>query len=159
MRNGFTLIEIILAIALLAVFLPAFIYVISFSTQAVSQGEKFSKAYSLGQEQMEAIIKLKNDAGANWDWTTTPVNTAAGEYYQPQLTAGAWVLGSKTTTPATSEFTKLVQIKPVKRCGSAICDEAWGVTDPYSREISVEVIWSERGQEQNVELVTIVNNI
>ena len=158
--KGFTLVEIMLSVALLAVFIPAFIYVFSFSTFAVSQGENYSQAYSIGQEQMEAILTLKNTGGSVWDWTTTPSNTAAGEYYQPSQTAGVWSLGAKTTTPAASgEFTKLVEIKEVKRCGNTICSDAWGVVDQHSREIVVTVKWKENGQDTSVDLITIVNNI
>lgn len=158
--KGFTLIEIMLSIALLAIFIPALIYALGFSTFTVSQGEKFTIASSAAQEQMEAVIKLKNENGSNWDWVNTPDYTSTGEYYQPQLVSGAWQLGSKTTIPSeTDGFTKVVEINQVKRCAKDLCDDSWGITDPHSRKVTVKVTWKENGQDQTVSLTSLLTNI
>lgn len=160
MNKGFTLVEIMLSIALLSAFVPAFIYVFSFSSFSVIQSNNYSQAYTLGQEQIEAILNLKSLSGANWDWVNTPINTNLGEYYQPSETMGNWTLGNKTTSPLQSDkFTKLVEITDIKRCGNAICNEPWGIVDLYSRKITVTINWKENGQDTNIKLLTIVNNI
>lgn len=157
MTKGFTLIEIMIGIALAAIILPALVFAFSFSLQAARQGEKYTKAYALAQEQMEAIYAIrKNDVV--WDWETTPANTVSGEYYQPQLVSDTWQLGSKTTNPTeVGGYTKKVQVEAVKRDASGnLSSDPWATVDDYSRWITVTVSWQQNGQNEEVELNSLV---
>lgn len=154
-EKGFSLIEILIAVGLIAIFIPAIGIIFSMSIFSASQGEKFSQAYSQAQEQMEAIYFLKSKGGLDWDWVSTPVNTSAGEYYQPSQIGGVWQLGGKTTTPDGIEgFTKKVEVFQVMRCGQVICDI--GGIDDNSRKVVVFVSWQERGENNEVKLETYV---
>jgi prepilin-type N-terminal cleavage/methylation domain-containing protein len=159
MKKGFSLVEVVLSVALLAVFLPAFIHLFSFSTFATSQGEKFTKAHAIAQEQMEAVIFLKNEGGSDWDWTSKPVDTASGQNYQPQFSAGTWDLGPiQSSEPLPVDgYTKKVGIRRILRCGVTICE--FGAPDNFSREVTVIVGWTENGKDQEVELKTLVTRI
>lgn len=160
MSKGFTLVEVLLAVTLLAVFVLGLTQLLSFSVLTVKQGENFTKGNALAQEQLEALINLKNIGGPQWDWINTPVNTNPNEYYQPIYSGGSWQLGAKTTTPDLSvPQVKLIEIKPVKRCGFDLCTDVWGILDPHSRLITVTVKWLERGLDQQVVLSTVVNHI
>lgn len=152
--SGFSLVEIIIAVGVAAIFLPAIGVILSFALGSSSQGEQFSQAYTLAQEGMEAIIYLKSQNDDFWDWLTTPENTLVGEYYQPSQVGEAWQLNGKTTTPAVTQepFTRKIEITEVRRCGFAICDDPLAPVDPYSRKITVYVSWSEKGQEQEAKL-------
>lgn len=154
-EKGFSLVEIIIAVGLVAIFVPAIGIIFSLSIFSASQGEKYSQAYSLAQEQMEALYSLKSESGAGWDWISTPVNTTAGEYYQPYQTGGVWQLGEKTSVPVETEgFIKKVEILPVMRCGQEICEI--GGLDDASRKAIVYVLWNEKGEEKEVKLETYV---
>ena len=59
MKNGFSLVEILMAVALSAVFIPALVHIYSLSIFSTSQGEKFSQGTALAQEQMEAVYFVK----------------------------------------------------------------------------------------------------
>lgn len=156
-NKGFTLVEILIAIALAAILLPAVGMILSFSIFSSSQGENFSKAYRLAQEGMEAIVYLKSQNNASWDWVATPGNTGINEFYQPSQSGGVWQLGTKTPSPTvTSEiFTRKIQINSVERCGFAIC-AIGGILDPHTRKITTHVLWTERDQPQEVKLETYV---
>ncbi len=156
---GFTLVEIIVAVALAAIFLPAIGKALSLALQSSSQGESFNQAYALGQEGTEAIMNLKNIGDSNWNWTTTPGNTGVGQYYQPNQSAGVWVLGSVTSTPTVTKapFTRTVEINEVRRCGSDICTNPGAPVDSTPRKIITTVNWLERGQPQKVVLTTYVS--
>ncbi len=160
MKRGFTLIEIMLAIALSMVILPALVNVLGFSLTATKQGERYTKAYAMAQEQMEAIYDLKEKGDTNWDWTTKPVETSTGEYYQPALVSGEWQLGAKTTTPAAiNGFTKKVEIVCVKRDGSGNVDNSGTCDDVNypSKLVTVYVEWEEKGQDERVEITSLVS--
>jgi prepilin-type N-terminal cleavage/methylation domain-containing protein len=155
--KGFTLIELIVAIGLSLIFIPAVGTLLSNSVFTASQGENFTKASSLAREQMEAIYSIKQIGDSTWDWDSTPTGTLSGEYYQPTLVAGVWQLGTKTTTPVeVNGFTKTVEIKDV--CRDPVSDEivTCGAIDSGSREVIVTVSWQERGKLQTVELTSYV---
>lgn len=158
--NGFSLIEILIAIALVAIFLPATFYVFSISITSASQGEKFTQGYSLAQEGMEAIIYLKSQNDSFWDWVSIPANTSPGQYYQPTQGGGNWQLGTTTTAPAVTKapFTRKVEIGDIYRCGLTICAEtdSGSMIDPYSRIVTVYVSWPEKNQTEEVKLETYV---
>lgn len=160
-KNGFSLLEIIITIGLVAIFIPAIGVIFSLSVFSASQGEKFSQAYALAQEQMEAIYFLKSCDDSAWDWETTPVNTSIGEYYQLSNSGGTWQLGAKTTTSVSDgEFTKKVAILPVFRIpplpGGEISQESWAVEDLTTRKIEILVSWNERGEKQEIRLSSYV---
>jgi len=159
MNKGFTLIEIMMSVALTAVVLPALVLSLGFSLKTARQGEKYTMAYSLAQEQMEAVNNIKNSGDATWEWTVdSPYNTAAGEYYQPYLDSGVWKLGTRTTAPLSYDgYTKKVEIKEVNRDASGnISDESWAMPDDLSRWINVYVIWYENGEVEEIKLTSLI---
>ena len=137
MKNGFSLIEILIAIAVAAVVLPAVIILISFGSFTSGQGETYTKAYAIAQKEMEYIYGQK--AGWVWD-ASSPVNN---------------------TSVATEDiFTKTVKIEGVLRCsldGNKICST--GSNDDTTRKVTVEVSWNERGKNQDVTIESYVAKI
>jgi prepilin-type N-terminal cleavage/methylation domain-containing protein len=163
MNKGFTLVEILLAVALSAVFLPVLIKIFSLSLFSVSQGEKFSQAYALAQEQMEAIYEIRDQGGINWDWTNTPSYTdiASGEYYQPNLISGKWLLGTKKNSSIlpseTGGFIKKIEINEVKRdVNGNLYTGVGSLEDKSSRFITVLISWKENGKDQEVKVDSLV---
>ena len=155
-NKGFTLIEIIISIGLAAIILPALFFVFSFSLTSASQGENFTKAYSLAQKDMESVFYMKDQGIDVWDWGDTSLNTGSGEYYQPNLVAGSWELGDKKIVipEPVDGFTRKVEISDVGRCGLNICDS--GTYDGTTKKITVTIGWLEKGQDQEVKLESYV---
>ena len=148
-NKGFLLIEILIAIALAAIFLPAIGLILSFGLNAASGGDKNLTANGLAQEGMEAIYYLKSQNDVNWDWSSTPVNTdpTIKEYYQPKQVGGVWQLESKTTTPTVTKdpYTRKIEI------GDGFSG------DPSSRKITVYVTWSDNYGPEEVKLESYVS--
>ena len=149
-NHGFLLIEILIAIALAAIFLPAIGLILSFGLNAASGGDKMVTANGLAQEGMEAIYYLKSQNDANWDWSSnSPTNTdpAKKEYYQPYKNAvGVWQLGPTTTAPTITKdpYTRKIEI------GDGFSG------DPSSRKIIVHVTWSDNNGPEEVKLESYV---
>ena len=158
-KNGFTLIELIIAIGLSALFLPALVFVFSFSLGAASQGESYTQAYAIAQENMEAIYFLKKN-DTNWNWESAPVNTTnPDDYYQPYKTSGKWNLGLITPSPQSKNgYTVTVKILPVYRDSDEnITEDQSESTDPFTRKIIVYASWMEKGELTDIELVSYVS--
>jgi prepilin-type N-terminal cleavage/methylation domain-containing protein len=156
-QDGFTLIELIIAIGLAALLLPAIIAVFSFSLTSAVQGENFTQAYALAQQEMEAVYYLRGQS--DWDWEGSDLNTDTGEFYQPQKVGDLWQLGGKTTTPTDFEgFTKTVEVNEVRRyLGSGeITNDPIAPIDSSTRKITVNILWKENGQDQSVKLESYV---
>lgn len=147
MKNrGFTLIELVIAIGLAALFIPAMVYVFSFSLGSASQGEKYTQAYAIAQEQMEAIYYLKEN-DPSWDWNNGSLNTVAGEYYQPKSSGSGWILGPKTTSP--------IQVDGYMAKVEILTGET---ADSESRTIVVTVLWEDGGAPSDISLMSYVTN-
>lgn len=157
MKKGFTLIEIMITIALAAIIFPAVTRVFSLSIQSASQGEKYTKAYILAQQYMEGVLSMKKN-NISWDWTTTPINTNSGEYYQPTFVSGEWSLGPITTSPSETEgFTSTVQISEVRRdVNGNISSDPWALTDSDSRWAIVSVSWKEKGYPEKINIKSLI---
>lgn len=156
-KSGFSLIEIIVAVGLAAIFLPAIGVMLSSALSSSIQGENFSKAYRLAQEGMEAVVYLKSQNAPSWDWINTPDNTTPGQYYQPTQTGGIWQLGGKTTTLVVtpSPFTRKIEVTQICRDASRVlsdCNNPGASVDQYSRKITTYVSWPEKGQTQEAKL-------
>jgi prepilin-type N-terminal cleavage/methylation domain-containing protein len=159
-QGGFTLIELIIAVGLAALLLPAIITVFSFSLSSASQGENFTQAYALAQQEMEAVYYLKAQDETIWNWDDSNPNTNPGEYYQPQKIGDSWSLGGKTTTPTedANGFTSKIEIVEVRRypVSEIITDDPLAPINNLTRKIIVDVSWKENGQDQKVTLESYV---
>ncbi len=160
-QQGFTFVELLISVGLIAIFVPAIYRALSFSILESRQGEQFSVAWTLAREGMESVFSLKSHGGASWDWEYTPSNTPVGSFYQPAVSGGSWQLGSITSTPSvtTATFTRTVSIDEVRRCGIpavTICSDLLAQVDKYTRKITVTVSWPDPGGTQTVSLMSYV---
>jgi len=128
---GFTFIEIIIALGLAALLLPALGRALSFSIRVASQGEKFTQATALAQQGMENVYAQKSQ---NWS-----------------------LLSDGPTTTPFPPFTRTVTVSGVKRNLSGNIDSG-GSTDPNTKFIQIVVFWPEVGGDQNVTLNSYVTN-
>lgn len=159
-KKGFSLIEIMLAIALSAVLIPAFVSAFHFSIFSTSQGENFSKAYGRAQEQMEAVYFLKNTGDPSWDWENTPEETPEGSFYHIEKSGDSWILANDPIVSDSTDdvqFTQKISIKDVRRLADGSIDPS-GTIDPErpSKFVTVYVEWMENGQTQSVSLDSLV---
>lgn len=155
-QAGFTFVEIIIALGLAAILLPALSRALSFSLRVAAQGETFSQAYALAQEDMEAVYYIKSNDPTNWAWDSS---SPADGTYQPTKSGSAWALGSLVTTPVVSPapFTRTVQVTSVNRDISGNIS-ATGTQDPKTKLVHVVVSWPEATEMQQVTLDSYVTN-
>lgn len=82
-ERGFTFVELLISLGLVAIFIPAIYRALSFSLLESRQGEQFSVAWSMAREGMESIFAQKD----SWAWTSTdPINGSTETYPQVPYT-------------------------------------------------------------------------
>lgn len=126
-QAGFTFVEIIIALGLAAILLPALGQALSFSIRVATQGEKFSQAYNLAQQGMEQIYAQKSQ---NWS----------------ALANSTYTIG---------QYTRDITIESILRCGVPpawdICPDG-NPDDGNTKKITVVVSWPETGGMQTASL-------
>jgi len=153
-NKGFSVIEIIIVIAIVAVGLINLLGVAAFSLKISAIIKQTSQADSLTKEAIEATRAFRD--GTDWDSNGLGVlNTGSSNPYYPELDAGsAWKL-----TPGTEiigVFTRKVIFERVSRDGSGDIETVYSVgnDDPETRKIIATVSWSNR----KVEIITYLTN-
>lgn len=149
--GGFTLLEVIVAIALLLTFTIGTLAANTLATRTITINQKRSQANRLAHEAMEAILSIR---AASFTFISS------GTFY-PVSTPTGWSLVSGTQQ--VEEFTRSITITPASRaiaCEADICDlvSAGGITDPNTRHVSVSVVWDEESGNQNITLSNLITN-
>ncbi len=161
-EKAFTLIEILVALAVAAIFLPALGKTLTFAVTSSSQGDMYSQAYAKSQQDLEAMYYIKDNRADIWDWETIPSETSNSEYYQVAKSGDSWSLsGGKMTASSLSSvdgFTSSIQVFPVRRYadGELVENETDGAPDPYTKKVVSKVMWQGTNGVEEVSLSSYV---
>src|SRR3990172_8303680 len=105
--KGQSLIELLIVMALTAIFLPALISGLTSSREGKAQSQQREEAYTLLKEGEEAVRIVRE---RNWDEIETNGN------YIAQLSGSSYVLTPITVTPTPANgFTRLINIEETIR--------------------------------------------
>lgn len=148
-RNGFTLIEAMLSMALLLLLSLGSVSANRLATTAVTINELRSGANTLAVQGAEALLSVRAD---NF------LGLSPGTYH-PFFDGTKWALVSGQET--VGKFTRSIVLKPVMRsltCFSEVCDitTAGGVTDDGSLTSEVKVSWKQSGQQKEIVLSSLI---
>ncbi len=129
-KRGASLIELLIAIGVLAIFLPALATGIIYSGRGKVQEETRVQAVSKLRETEEALRQVR-EAG----WNSFSAN---GTYY-PRVSASAWGLVSGASTSA--GLTTSVVISDVYRDSNGVIASS-GTVDPSTKKVVTTVSWN-----------------
>ncbi|MDP2864353.1 MAG: hypothetical protein Q8N73_01680 [bacterium] len=154
-NKGISVVEILVAIAILLIISTSLLGLINFSLRAVSLTKQTTKANTLAQEAMEAVRNFRDQTS----WEDNGLgNLTAGVAYHPQKTADLppkWVLVSGEET--IDIFTRKVVFETVYRDENDDIAQ-FGAEDPDTQKATVTVSWTERGKAHQLVLVTYFTN-
>lgn len=153
-KAGFSLLEVLVAVAIISIFIPAIAQLLYSGLRSTTQGQAYSKAYMLAEQAMEAVFYLKANDKNQWDWISKPVNTSENQYYQLTKVAGKWQLGTITENPVedTNSYTTTVQIFPVRRdSNGSITEDETSPVDVTTRFIKVKVTFDDQHDRSSIE--------
>lgn len=133
-QAGQLLIELLVAMAVSAILLPAIATGFVASREGKSQQRQRLDAVSLLKEAEEAV-RIVREAG----WAGIATNGT----YHPVIAGGTWTLS--VGSEVTNGFTRSVVIRDVQRNGSGDIVVSGGSTDPSTKKIDMTVSWGTFG--------------
>jgi type II secretory pathway pseudopilin PulG len=130
--SGQTLVEMLVAIGLAAIMLPALATAIIASREGRAQDAERLQASALLRQATEAVRSVREKG-----WTAFAVNGT----YHPTLSVNAWVLtaGSETI----GSFTRKVVVADVQRNSLGVIVTSGGTVDGSTKKVTVEVSWTD----------------
>lgn len=129
--RGQSLIELLIAIGLTAILLPALLTGLVASREGKAQEAERLQALGLLREANEAVRSVREK-----NWSNMVVN---GTYY-PVISGSTWSLNSGTET--IGNFSRQIVIEPVQRATSGAIVSNGGITDPSTKKITTQVAWN-----------------
>ena len=153
-KKGISIIEMLVAVAILGVTLTSIFGLINFSLTAANLTKQTTQANALAQETMEAVRSFRDRTVWNGDGLGI---LTVGSAYHPEKTVAPFewtlLLGQETI----DIFTREVVFATVYRdINDNIVDS--GTEDPATKKAMVAVFWQERGRDHKIELVTYFTN-
>jgi prepilin-type N-terminal cleavage/methylation domain-containing protein len=159
LKQGFSLVELILSLAILAVLTSTIIIVLSYMNKVtLVKGKKFD-AVNYGQEAMEALLSLKDEDFIAID----PGSTPKTYYVSVNETSQTWDLTQvpdETTVPSENGMKRIVTLERVLANGTpttpkiikATITVKWNAINGMSDRISLEILLSSWSRNLNAVL-------
>lgn len=152
MKNkGFTLVEVLVSMALLMSFIAGLMGLTQMSIRASSRGRMKARVETILNKTMEEVMAVRASNFGSLD---------EGSFY-PKSVAGSWTLVAGDED--LGDVSRRVEITRVQRevsCGGErVCPivESGGVVDPVTFKAKVKVEWQEDGETKEEELESLLS--
>lgn len=129
-NQGQLLVELLVALAMMAILIPAVTAGFIASRQGKAQERQRLEATALAREAGEAV-RVVRDAG----WS----NVATSGTYHPEIIGTTWILASGPVS--VNGYTESVTIADVRRDGTGKIVESGSTVDPSTKKITATVSW------------------
>lgn len=130
--SGASLVELLLAIALFSIMLPALMTGFVASREGRAQQSQRYEATLLMSEAEEAVRSVREQG-----WTAIEANGV----FHPQVNAGSWELVSGTET--LGEYQRQIIVSDAYRDSSGDIVGLGGTVDPSTKQIDISVSWTQ----------------
>ncbi|MBN2838777.1 MAG: prepilin-type N-terminal cleavage/methylation domain-containing protein [Fusobacteriaceae bacterium] len=148
--NGFILIEVLIAIALFAVFASAMISMILGSLVVLEKGADYSYAANLSQESLEAIKVIENESWNQMIYDKSALGFEDG-----------WFLAGEGTEERIGKFNRYIEFSPVFRDENKNIVSSTSLTamlDVNSLNIESVVSWENNNKELSLSNALLITN-
>lgn len=149
--RAFNLIEIIVALFLVVVIVPAINNTLSLSVRSLSTAEREVEAAYLAAEALEAVRNLRD---ASW---STNIANKSGTYYLV-LSGNNWVIQEANSGLVNNLFSRVVTIANVSRDNEDNIVTSGGTVDVNTKLVTSTVSWETPNGARTVTLRTYLTN-
>ena len=154
-NKGISLIEILVAVAIISSVLISLLGLTSFCLRITSIINQTNKANNMAQEMMEQIRNFRDVTSWNVDGLGA-ITSNIDYYIQKSGTPATWQLIQGTET--VNGFTRKVVFEDVMRNLDDDIVDSGGVNDPNTKKVTVTISWEERGNSRQIELLSYFTN-
>jgi len=156
-QKGFTIVEIIVAIAIIVSALGAILGFFSFEAKVAERERMRLKAISLAEEAMEATRNFRN----NTTWSSTGIgNLSVGIDYHPASSSAGWDIISGIEN--INEFSRKIVFNKVSRDANSNIESTYDPNpsndDPNTRKVIVTISWADREGQMSETIKTYITN-
>lgn len=157
-KRGISAIEILIAVAIIALTLTTLLSLAAFSLRASLLTKEAIRAKNIAQEVLEAVRNFRD--GTTWDNGLKTLSTGESNPYYPEKDSSVppeWnlVAGEEIT----NGFTRKVIFYDVQRDPvNHNIVESGGTDDPGTKKVKAVVFWQERGKTHQIELITFLTD-
>ena len=154
MKKGFTLVELMVAVALMSIGILAMGESFSFIQRGIQASKNKTIASNLAQEKMQ-ILKQKNY------YTIVPTGAAYTDYveeFEPDIPYDAYFFPPESLQEAGVNYTRYTYIQVVREDSGEIVTLSPDVPDTGMRMITVTATWREKGELKKVQMSSVVSN-
>lgn len=130
-KAGQTLVELLIAIGLSAIILPALAVGFMASRDGRVQEQKRIEAVGVYQETLETIRSIRERG-----WTTFAINGT----YHPVINGNAWIFATGPETMG--DFTRQIVVENVERDANGAIVASGGTVDPSTKKVTITVTWT-----------------
>lgn len=130
-KHGQMLVELLMAIGITTILLPALLTGLVASRSGKAQQNQRIQAISFMKEGVEAVRSVRDN-----DWTSFAVNGT----YHPAISGSAWTLAAGSET--INGMTRQIVITDVSRDSNGLIVSSGGTVDPSTKQIVVTVSWT-----------------
>ncbi len=131
-QKGQLLVEILLAIAITAIMLPALLTGLFSSKQGKAQQAQRVQAVALMKEAEEVVRNVRNQG-----WSVFATNGT----FHPLISGNSWTLASGNET--VNGLTRSVTVSDVYRNSSGVVVSSGGTLDPSTKRVYIQITWGE----------------
>lgn len=151
-QKGISVVEIIIAIAVVSTVFFAISQVSILALRASADRNTKAKALAIAQEGMEAMRSIR-DAG----WAANIASLNFGAAYYITASSSQWTLTQINPGLIENQFTRTVVLDNVSRNINDDIVDTGGTNDVYTKKVTVTVSWGSQGK--NVKLVGYIMDI
>jgi len=151
MHKGFSIIEVIIAIAIALMVFVGIYEIFIISTVATKQNIQKTQATHLAEEAIDVMKSLRNIG-----WTDNISVLQSDTLYYPELVTSTWNMSLNDPGPADG-YTTMITLYDVYRDGADDIAAA-GTLDPNTKHIVSRVEWEHKGNTKSVELESYLTN-
>lgn len=153
-HKGFTIIEILVAIAVIIAAFTAILGFFAFEARVAERGRARLEAISFAQEAIEAVRNFRDNTG--WSSPGIGIGTlTAGVDYHPVSSPTGWNIALEDET--IGEFTRAIVFNEVYRDVNHNISGS-GTKDENTRKVTITVSWTDRQGSTEEILVTYITN-
>lgn len=152
-KSGFSLVEIMVAVAIATVFFLSIYEMIIFANKITANSLRRVEAVNFAQEGIEAVRTIR-DSG----WAANIAAVANDTNYYLTISGGKWTITQAPVPLLNAIFTRTIKFYGVNRDVNGNIIAVGGVADPKTKRVVSNVFWTERGQVYNVSLETYITN-